>query len=261
MSPWEALVLGVVQGATEFLPVSSSGHLVIGQTLLGVIVPGVVFEATVHLATLLSILVVYRGRVRDLLRGIGRGERQAWHYVGFLVLATIPAAVVGILWRDRVEALFETPEATGVALLVTGGLLWTTRRVLVRDEWRRPDMAGALAMGVAQSAALIPGISRSGATVVVGLWLGMEPREAAAFSFLMAVPAIGGAALLQIPDVAAQEAAVGPMGLLLGGVAAAVTGMVAIRTFVAMLRKKAFHRFAPYCWTVGVLFLVYLTLV
>lgn len=261
MSSWEAFLLGVVQGATEFLPVSSSGHLVIGQALLGIRVPGVSFEATVHGATLVSIALVYRERLASLVGGMIRGRRDAWRYAGLLLLATLPAATVGLLWRSEVEGLFETPVTVGVALLVTGGLLWTTRRVLGREEWGGPGTGSAVAMGLAQTFALVPGISRSGATVVLGLWLGIEPREAAAFSFLMAIPALGGAAALQVPELLEGTGGVSAAALAVGGVAAAITGVLAIRTFVSMLRHRSFHRFAPYCWAVGGLFLVYLAVV
>jgi len=262
LNPWEAGLLGAIQGATEFLPVSSSGHLVMGQALLGIELPGVLFEVTVHLATLLSIVVAYRGRVAGLASGIVRAEGHAWRYLGLLVLATIPAALVGLLWRDRVEALFESPLTVGFALFVTGILLWSTRRVL-RDgddtRWREVALGAALAMGVAQSFALVPGISRSGATVVVGLWLGVEPREAAAFSFLMALPAIAGASVLELPEIfSAGGGGIPGSTLLLGGGVAAVTGVLAIRTFVAMLRHRAFHHFAVYCWLAGGGFLSYL---
>lgn len=263
MTLWEALVLGVVQGATEFLPVSSSGHLVIGQELLDVRIPGVLYEVVVHVATLFSILAVYRMRVGRLLVGMAERSGESWRYAGLLVLATLPAVVVGLLWRREVEALFEVPAAVGVALLVTGGFLWSTRRAMERGEegrWAPPGAAAALAMGLAQTLAFVPGISRSGTTVVVGLWLGVEPREAAAFSFLMAVPAIGGAAVLQLPQLGGEPTTVGGAALLGGGVAAALTGVVAIRTFVAMLRRRSFHRFAPYCWTVGALFLGWVAL-
>lgn len=265
MSPWDSMILGVIQGATEFLPVSSSGHLVMGQALLGIDVPGVVFEVTVHLATLLSILVAYRGRVAGLVGGAARGRADAWRYVGLLVVATIPAAVVGLLWRDRVEALFEAPMTVGVALFVTGALLWSTRRPLrerADAEWGDVAVGVALAMGIAQSFALVPGISRSGATVVTGLWLGVEPREAAAFSFLMAVPAIAGASILELPGIF-SDASGGQVGgwiLFVGGAVAAVTGVLAIRTFVAMLRHRSFHQFAVYCWLAGGGFLSYLLL-
>jgi undecaprenyl-diphosphatase len=256
---WEALLLGVVQGATEFLPVSSSGHLVIAQALLGIEESGVVFEVAVHVATLVSVLLVYRVRVAELLVGVLKRDRGALRYVGLLALATLPAAVVGLLWQDAVEALFENPVAPAVGLLVTGSFLWTSRAALARATGEAPGWGAALLIGVAQACALVPGVSRSGATVVAALWLGVEAREAATFSFLMAVPAIAGAAVLQAPDLGA----VGGPGwgvLLVGGVFAGITGVLAIRTFVLMLAKRSFHFFAPYCWIVGVLFLTYLGL-
>ena len=185
------------------------------------------------------------------LPSLGRGT------IGLVVLATIPAVIVGGLFKDRVEALFENPVAPGIALLVTGAFLWTSRGALQRATKERPVATAALLIGLAQAFALIPGISRSGATVVTALWLGIQAKEAAAFSFLMAVPAIAGAMVLMIPDLGAG---VGPgmVPLALGGLAAAVTGVLAIKTFVAMLDRKSFYWFAPYCWSVGVLYLVYL---
>ncbi|MDH5760846.1 MAG: undecaprenyl-diphosphate phosphatase [Gemmatimonadota bacterium] len=259
MTIFESLILGIVQGATEFLPVSSSGHLVVAQTLLDIHVEGVVFEVVVHLATLISILLVYRARVARLVQGAVRRDADALRYIGFLALATVPAGVVGVLWKHEVEALFENPVAPGIALLVTGAVLWTTRWALQREAGAEVGWGRALAMGLAQAVALVPGISRSGSTVVAGLWLRVDAEEAAAFSFLMAVPAIAGAAVLQIPEMGgAGGIALAP--LLVGGFAAGVTGVLAIRTFVAMLARRSFHLFAPYCWCVGGGYLFYLAL-
>jgi undecaprenyl-diphosphatase len=158
---------------------------------------------------------------------------------------------------DRIEALFDDPMVPGFALLVTGVFLWSSKAALPRATAMRPGWGAALLIGCAQAVALVPGISRSGTTVVAALWLGLEAREAAAFSFLMAVPAIAGAAVLKGPDVLGGAGL--PTGvLLLGGAVAAVTGVLAIRTFVAMLGRRAFHLFAPYCWIAGAAFLIYL---
>jgi len=259
MTLWEAVILGVVQGATEFLPVSSSGHLVMAETVLHIQDSGVVFEVAVHVATLVSILLVYRTRVWDLIRGVLTGDARSLRYAGFIVLATIPAGLVGVLWKDVIEGLFETPWAPGVALLVTGTFLWTSRRAMADATGTVPTWGAALLIGVAQAFALVPGISRSGATVVAALWLGIEAREAAAFSFLMAVPAIAGAAVLQIPELSSVSGP-GWSVLLFGGITAGVVGVLAIRTFVAMLAKRSFYLFAPYCWAVGTVFLIYLGL-
>ena len=258
MNIFDALILGFVQGITEFLPVSSSGHLVMGQTLLDIRIPGVAFEVAVHVATLLSVLIVFRKRVMELASGAFKRDPQAWRYLGLLALATLPAVVVGLGAKDFLEGLFEAPEVVAGALLVTGTFLWTSRGAMARDPKGKPGLRAALVMGLAQAFAIIPGISRSGATVVAGLWLGVEAEEAATFSFLMAVPAILGAAVLQLPDLAggSQSLDVGP--LIMGSVVAAVAGILAIWTFVVMLKRKLFHRFAPYCWGVGGLFLLYL---
>lgn len=259
MTPFEAVVLGLVQGVTEFLPVSSSGHLVIFETLLGVVESGVVFEVAVHVATLVSILLVYRSRVGSLAVGALKRDGASLRYIGLLVVATVPAAAVGLLWEDAVEALFDNPVAPGVALLVTGLVLWSSRWAMPRATGVLPTWSTAALIGCAQAVALVPGISRSGSTVVAALWLGVTPVEAAAFSFLMAVPAIAGAAVLQVGDLAAGGGP-GSTSLLLGAVVAAVTGVLAIRTFIAMLAKESFHLFAPYCWIVGTAFLAYLAL-
>jgi len=260
VTAWEALILGIVQGATEFLPVSSSGHLVIAQALMHIRIPGVAFEVAVHVATLLSVLIVYRSRVLALARGALKGEREAWRYLGLLVVATVPAAAVGLGAGGAIEALFDAPAVAGGALLVTGTLLWSTRRPLGRNPKGKPGILAALLMGLAQAFAILPGISRSGATVVTGLWLGVEAEEAAAFSFLMAVPAILGAAVLELPDLAETGMGLQGSAVWVGGMGAAVTGVLAIWTFVAMLRRKAFHRFGPYCWLVGGAFLFYLAM-
>ena len=258
MSLWESIVLGFIQGATEFLPVSSSGHLVMAQEVLSVNVPGVAFEIAVHVATLVSILLVYRTRVRDLGVGVLTGDRESFHYVGLVAIATVPAALLGVFAKDPIEALFDNPVAPGVALLVTGSFLWSSKKALERGGDDRPGWKAAALIGVAQACALVPGISRSGATVVAAMWLGMEAREAAAFSFLMAVPAVAGAAVLQVGEM---EGLMGLSGaaLLWGSVVAGVTGVLAIRTFVAMLARRSFHFFAPYCWVVGAAYLVYVS--
>jgi len=254
----EAFILGIIQGATEFLPVSSSGHLVIGQALMDIRIPGVAFEVALHVATLLSVTLVYRKRIGELVVGVLKGKGDAWRFFGLLVVATIPAGLVGVGAGDLIERLFDSPVVVGGALLVTGGLLWTTRGALARNPQGKPGLREAIIIGFAQAFAIIPGISRSGTTVAIGLWLGLEAEEAAAFSFLMAIPAILGAAVLKFPDLQGGGIGIGVGPLLLGSLAAAITGIFAIWTFVAMLKKKSFYKFAPYCWTVGILFLLFL---
>ena len=252
MTWYEGVILGVVQGATEFLPVSSSGHLVMGQTLLGVEAPGVELEVAMHLATLLSVLIAYRGRIGELALGAVRGDRAQLGYLGLLALATVPTAVVGVALRDLFSALFELPVVTGAALLCTGGVLWTARAALRRASEAGMGVGVALLVGLAQATAMVPGISRSGMTTVTALWKGVSPGEAAAFSFLLSVPAVAGAAALELPG---EPGGVAPGVLLGASVAACATGVAAISVFRAMLGRRTLHRFALYLWVVGAAFL------
>jgi undecaprenyl-diphosphatase len=203
--------------------------------------------------------VVYRSRVTGLAGGVVRRDPESVRYVLLLAVATVPAGLLGVLAKDPIEALFDVPAAPGVALLVTGSFLWTSRWALAGAVKKQPGWAAAFLIGCAQAFALVPGISRAGATVVTALWLGIQAREAAAFSFLMSVPVIAGAAILQIPELQ-QGIGVTVPALVAGATVAAVTGVLAIRTFVALLARESFHYFAPYCWTVGVLFLGWLWL-
>lgn len=258
MNSFEAVVLGLVQGFTEFLPVSSSGHLVIAETILAVPTPGVFVEVALHLATLLSVVIVYHRRLADLAVGALRRDREAWHYLGLLFLASVPAGVVGVFFQDAIERAFDAPAVTGFTLLVTGLFLWSTRRMRGERVIRRPSMATALGMGVAQAFAILPGISRSGSTIAAGLWGRLAGEEAAEFSFLMSVIAISGAALLQLGEVGDSVRRVGGAPLLIGFLAALVSGVVAIRCLLWLLRRQTFYAFAYYVWIMGALFLVYL---
>ncbi|MCH8990254.1 MAG: undecaprenyl-diphosphate phosphatase [Acidobacteria bacterium] len=260
MSWWQGLVLGVVQGLTEFLPVSSSGHLVVAEALVGFSSSGVMVEVVLHVATLLAVVLVYRNVLWDLTRGTVTGDRKAWAYVGLLAVATVPAGLVGVLLKDFFERAFESLLLVGVNFLVTGSFLWSTRGRRQSATAEAPSAGRAVVIGIAQALAILPGISRSGATVSAAMWLGVDPVRAAEFSFLLAIPVIAGAAVLQLPDLSGNVVAVGTGPLALGFLAALFAGVLAIRVFIAVLKQRAFHRFAPYCWTVGVLTILGATL-
>jgi len=255
----QAAILGLLQGITEFLPVSSSGHLVLGQALLGVDPPGVTFEVVVHVATLCAVLWVYRVRVRELFHGMFTGDRGAWSYVGLILLASIPAGLVGLLGRSLFERAFASPMLAAAMLLITGTLVWTIRATASGANRERPSASDSIWIGCAQAAAILPGISRSGATVAIGTWLGVDVVRVAEFSFLMSIPAILGAALLHISELGTGQG-LGFGALAVGFTCAAVSGIVAIRFFVKTLRDGTFHRFAYYCWAVGAVYLVSATL-
>jgi undecaprenyl-diphosphatase len=248
---WQGLLLGLVQGLTEFLPISSSGHLVLAEELVGFRPPGLYFEVGLHVATLLSVLVAYWSRIRSLLEGVIARDREAWRYVGLLALASVPAAIAGLFFRDFFERSFESGLSLGVQFLVTAAMLWLTKPAMAGATKERISVGAALLIGIAQAIAILPAISRSGATIASALWLGIAPGPAAEFSFLMSIIAVGGSALLESRHIPPGADLLSP-GFLLGFVAALVSGIWAIRFLVALLRSRRFHAFAPYCALVGV---------
>lgn len=259
MTGFEAFILGLVQGLTEFLPVSSSGHLVLFQTLFGIAGEGgLVFEVAVHVATMVAILIVYRERVRDLIVGMVRGDGSAWAYVGKLGLATLPAVGVALAFPAWIERSFASPVVAGVCLLVTAGVVWTIRSTQPRATGGVPGWAAALAIGCAQACAILPGISRSGATLAVALALGVAPAIAAEFSFLLGTIAMAGAAVLILPEIAAVRVELFP--LVIGCATALVSGVGAIVVFLRLLEHRNFHFFAYYLLLAGTGLLAYVTL-
>jgi len=253
---WQGLLLGLVQGLTEFLPVSSSGHLVLAEHVVGFRPQGVFFEVTVHVATLLAVFIAYRGRIAALVRGLITGGAESWRYAGLLLLASVPAALAGVLLRDYFERSFHSLPALGWQFLITAGILWSTRLALPRATRDRPTVSDALLIGTAQAVSIVPAISRSGATIGAALWGGLKAEAAAEFSFLMSIIAIAGSGLLEARHIPPGTATFTP-GLLLAFVAAMLSGIFAIRFLVRLLQRQQFHLFAPYCAVLGVFCLVW----
>jgi undecaprenyl-diphosphatase len=232
---------------------------VIAQTLLGVREQGLLFVIAVHVGSLLALLVFYRARVLELVKGVLARDAAAFRYGSKLALATLPAVIVGLFFKDFVESIFRAPWVAGVGLLVTGGFLITTRATQKRAHGGEPGWSQALLIGCAQALAIAPGISRSGSTIAVALAFGVAPLAAAEFSFLLGIVAITGAAVLEVPDALAAPADALP-ALWVGAAAAAVTGLAALALLVRLLRAQRFHWFAGYAWAAGLAFLAYLAL-
>jgi len=256
LSWWQGLVLGLVQGLTEFLPISSSGHLVLAEEFVGYRPQGVFFEVVVHLATLLSVFIAYRRRIAELLTGLLAGRREALTYAGLLILASIPAAAAGLLWRDYFERIFHSPVDLGWQFLLTAVLLWSTKWAAPRAKGTPVNWWRAILIGAGQALAIIPAISRSGTTIAAALWTGVTPAVAAEFSFLMSIIVIAGTGALELRQIPAGVSLTEP-GLVTAFIAALVSGIVAIRFLVALLRSSRFHLFASYCAVVGVFCLVW----
>ncbi len=248
------LILAAVQGLTEFLPVSSSGHLVLLQHFLSTREGDLFFDVVLHGGTLISVLVVYR---RELLRLV-RLDREALGYILALGIATVPAVIVGLLASDFVDRLFGEPRLASIGLVFTGIVLLSTRMVhgpsgsREPETWRPSPVAPgrALLIGCAQALAICPGISRSGSTIAAGLWLGLPRAEATRFSFLMAIPAIAGAVLLSLLK-GAEATGVDAGTLVLAAVVSFAVGLLAIRLTALAVVKAHFWKFSFYCLAVG----------
>ncbi len=263
MTWWEAFLLGLVQGITEFVPVSSSGHLVLGQYLLGLDAEqtDVTFQVFVHFGTVLSILTVYWQEVGDLVKEAWGGLRQpstipARYQEGgdfrlgvFILITMVPTGVVYVLFNNSLERAFSNPRLTSAMLIVTGILLLLTRI--------RPQPKGSLSplksfvVGVAQSVSMIPGISRSGATICTALYQKVRPEQAANFSFLMLLPVVLGGTLLKGIELAERGFTTQVIPLLIGTVVAYVSGIAAIYVVLDFVRRGNLQYFAYYCFFVG----------
>lgn len=264
MSIFQAILWGVLQGLTEFIPVSSSGHLVLVPWLFHASPPGFNYDVIVHLGTLVALLVYFRRDVGQLLLGawqIVRTRRLATpeaRLVWWIVLSAIPASLLGFLFNDLIKGTFTTPILVSLLLLVTGALLMIGERLSRRDrplgDLRASD---AVVIGLAQACALLPGISRSGATIATGLLRGLDRESAARFSFLMVIPVILGATawnVLRLVGGGGTSAQIVPLAL--GFAAALVSGYGALRFLLSYVRARGLRPFAYYCWGMGILGLV-----
>lgn len=265
MSILDAFWLGLVQGLTEFLPISSSGHLVFAKAFLGLKTPGVVMEAVVHLGTLVAVLWFYRHDLARILAGAGSAHVRALREgslrpiavdpdsrLGYLlIVGTLPAACFGLAFKRQIEALYSSPLEAGVELFLNGFILLLAARLAAGPKGiREVGAADALWVGAGQALAILPGISRSGSTVTAALWRRLDRETAVRFSFLLSVPAIAGALALELDDIArGANGAWGP--LLAGALTAAVSGYFAIAVFTRAVARGKLTWFAWYCFVVG----------
>lgn len=244
----DAIFWGIIQGLTEFLPVSSSGHLVLIPALLDRPGPDLATAAMLHLGTLGAVLVYYR---KDIA-AMAKFDRPARRLITIIVIGTIPAVVLGLAFESKIEELVAEPTAVAVMLIVTGVVLLGTTLLRLGD--RRTEDIGptdSLLIGLAQSLALIPGISRSGMTISTGLARGMDRTEAARFAFLLGIPVIAGAGLLQIADVLSAGESI-PSDVWIGMIAAGLSGYAAIALLIRLLSRIGLAPFGIYCVAFGV---------
>ena len=271
MSWIEAILLGIVQGLTEFLPVSSSGHLAIGKALFGIETADLSFEVIVHAATVLATIVVFWKDILALLQGLFKFKFNAeTRYICLILLSMIPVFIVGMFFKDKVESIFGSGLlVVGFALLVTAFLLFLSETLEVRRAVQAGNDGGqagnggqkmtwksALWMGLAQAVAVIPGLSRSGSTIATGLICGVKKEEVTRFSFLMVLIPILGEAFLDVVGGDFVQSSVGVLPLILGFLAAFVSGLFACRVMIAIVKKARLRWFALYCAIVGLICIV-----
>ncbi len=259
---FQAIILGIVQGITEFLPVSSSGHLVFLQSLFGLREPPIFFDVMLHLGTLFAVVVYFWKDILEVIQGIriafkGRGKgQQGIRLLLWIILATIPAGLMGFLFKDWFESFFSQPRLVGGMLLITGFFLWVTRwtkkegRDIMQMRW-----FDSILIGIAQGMAIIPGISRSGATISTGLLTGLDRELSAKFSFLLSIPAILGATVLEVGKMGTIE----ELGVTLIGTGFAFgVGILSLTFLIKISKIEKIANFSYYCWIIGLAIIILL---
>lgn len=259
MDVLKALVLGIVQGVTEFLPVSSSGHIELAQFLMGDTIvgdQGLMMTIVLHVATALSTIVFFRKDIIWILtNAFSRQDSESRYFILYIIISMIPAALVGVFFLDKVEGLFNNNIVlVSCMLLVTGLLLFIADKATYTTKTVKP--LSAFVIGIAQAIAIIPGISRSGATISTAVMLGIDRGKAARFSFLMVVPLILAKLAKDVLDGSWGESMISPMVLAVGFVAAFLSGLLACKWMIVLVKQSKLRYFAYYCFFIGLVFLV-----
>ncbi|MCF8113575.1 MAG: undecaprenyl-diphosphate phosphatase [Desulfotignum sp.] len=269
METYQAIILGALQGLTEFLPVSSSGHLVLGQLFFGITEPVLAFDISVHMGTLGAVVVVYFADIRAMVAALaacgakiaGRkpvsvGSDENLKLALFVLAGSVPTAMMGFYLKQFEHIMFSSSMLVGAMLILTGTILWVSRRFYqIEENSTSLDLKRALIIGVSQGFAVIPGISRSGTTIACGMFCGIDRHKAARFSFLLAIPAISGAQLISILESMEKGSHI-DAAMIYGTLVAFITGLIALKLLLKLVHAGKFHLFAPYCWLAGILVLI-----
>ena len=266
MEPLQAIFLGIIQGLTEFLPVSSSGHLVLFQNLLGFKEPELLFDICLHIGTLIAICIVFFQEIKTIfmtlvhLPGLAKAAggyktlyeiNEQVRIAALIVMGTLPTALLGILFHKVTDQIFGAVWIVGIMLVITGSFLWFTRYL---NPTGRPisrfTAKDALVIGITQGLAILPGISRSGSTISVALFMGVDREVAGRYSFLLSVPAILGALILGF-DPSISQTSISAKVILMGTISAAIIGYISLKILLHIVKQGKLYYFAPYCWLLG----------
>jgi len=267
----QGIIIGIVQGLTEFLPVSSSAHLIFAQEFLGVSQPGIAFDVLLHLGTLLAVISYFFKDIVEMIKAfflsildIFKGKfkegfkedpykKLAW----MVIIGTIPVGIIGVLFKSEIEATFSSLTIPAFFLLITGILLYVSGRLNIgQKDIKDSSLKDTILVGISQAFALIPGLSRSGTTIATGLLIGLDKEFAAKFSFLLAIPAILGATVTQLDGIGGGIDT-NLIPYILGFLAALISGYLAISILLKLIKEKSLDIFAYYCWILGAIVLVY----
>jgi undecaprenyl-diphosphatase len=251
MTILQALILGIIQGITEWLPISSTGHTVLVQSLSG-ISPPIGFNVILHNASLVVILIVFWRDIQKLAGGVFRKENESLKLLLYLAIATIPIGVTGLVFHDFFESVFNNTRTIGYSLIITSVLIFLSR--YPKQKEKQLTLKSIILIGIAQVIALFPGISRSGTTISAGMMQGIKKDEAAKFSFLMFIPAIVGATILELKDISEVTLYIYP--LIVASVATVITGFFSAKLLLIIIRKNRFSNFGWYCMGVGLLVVI-----
>ncbi len=271
MELYQGIILGIIQGLTEFLPVSSSGHLVLGQIFFGITQSQLTFDISVHMGTLLAVLVIYSSDIFAMTASVFRflskavlfkpvshlvNEDKNLHLAGLIIIGSVPTAIIGLVLKQFEHVLFTSQVLVGAMLILTGTILWVSRNYYFSENKTSSfGIKNAVFIGVSQGLAVIPGISRSGTTIAVGMFLGLDRHTAAKFSFLLSIPAILGAQILSVKDMIDSGLTIDSITIY-ATIASFITGLIALKILLTLVHSGRFHLFAPYCWLVGSLVLL-----
>ena len=243
----DIVILGILQGITEFLPVSSSGHLVLAQYLLGIESPGNTLEVLFHIGTLFSVFYVFNKDIKSIV--ISLNEKPTQKLVIYIIIATIPAVIIGLIFKSHIINLFSSIVPVGYALLSTGAIL--TLSINFKNKNKSLSYLYSLLIGLAQAVAIIPGISRSGTTISISMLLGIPPKEAARFSFLLSIPVIIGAGLLGFLELESYGLLT-PKFIITGILTSFIVGTLSLKILLKILEVGRFHFFGIYCIIAGI---------
>ena len=267
----QGIILGIIQGLTEFLPVSSSGHLVLGQIFFGITQSQLTFDISVHMGTLLAVLVVYSSDILAMISSVFgflskavlfkpvshlANKDENLQLAGLIVIGSIPTAIIGLVLKQFEHVLFTSEVLVGLMLILTGTILWVSRNYYSSEN--KKNLFGikkAFFIGITQGLAVIPGISRSGTTIAAGMFIGLDRHTAAKFSFLLSIPAILGAQVLSIKDMINSGLTIDPVTIY-ATIASFIIGLIALKILLKLVHSGRFHLFAPYCWLIGSLVLL-----